>query len=219
MKPRDLSGMRFGRLVAIRLIPKLKSETVRHWKCKCDCGGVIETRSTSLVDGRAKSCGCLMREMMAKRSKTHGMSRTQIYRTWSDMLNRCNSPSHPCYKHYGGRGIRVCKRWRKFVRFFDDMGDKPKGLWLDRIDNDGDYKPSNCRWVTPKQSGRNTRRTRFISLNKEKHCFTEWCEKLGLSYSTFCCRVNISGWDPVRALTFPVSKGGGLCKRNPSWKD
>ena len=116
------------------------------------------------------------------------------------MKKRCNNPKSVCYKHYGGRGIRVCARWDSFENFLTDMGERPAGMSLDRINNDGDYELGNCRWATPKQQARNSRRNRVITINGDAKPLSEWLEQLGMAATTFYRRVKDDGMSDEDAL-------------------
>lgn len=154
------AGRRFGRWTVIRLDTKHPSK-IRRWICRCDCGEEKSVRGTHLRDGRSKSCGCLARDVNKgnKYGRRHGLSNTPTWRSWISMNNRCNDPSN---KDYGGRGINVCERWhfaniRAFENFVEDMGLRPDGSSLDRINPDGGYNPDNCRWATSREQIRNRR--------------------------------------------------------------
>jgi hypothetical protein len=145
-KPIDLIGKRFDRLIVVGLGNPTKSGQ-KTWLCNCLCGKAKEIRHGDLMNGKSSSCGCSHKEMLQKRSRIHGMSRKPIYNTWISMKARCLNPSSTDFESYGGRGINICKEWLDFENFYADMGDRPKGLSLDRINNMGNYEPSNCRWA------------------------------------------------------------------------
>jgi hypothetical protein len=164
----DMTGQRFGRLLVI------KHSYTRHyqnggaapyWQCRCDCGAKTIVARANLMNKSVVSCGCKQKEdriKQGKKNKTHGETyRTgeTEYHSWQSMRQRCNNPNYHSYNGWGGRGIKICKRWGRFENFLADMGRRPKGTTLDRINSDGDYKPSNCRWATKHEQRHN--RTRF----------------------------------------------------------
>jgi hypothetical protein len=155
-----------------------------------------------LRSGKTKSCGCLKREAVPPLSRTHGQSLTPLYRRWWGVIQRTTNANVPAYRHYGGRGIGVCERWTSFENFAADMGPtfSPE-LTLERIDVDGNYEPGNCRWATWTEQGRNRRNNRFLEFHGHTKPVSEWCELLGLKFSTVAQRLDRLGWPVERALT------------------
>ena len=149
----DITGQRFGRLIALKQAGLSKSRSVL-WLCRCDCGVTVIVSSGNLRGGNSRSCGCRKGGVIHRHSRVG--SRT--YHSWSAMLQRCNNPNNVGYKNYGGRGITVCQPWQTFANFLADMGERPPGRTLDRIDNDRGYSPDNCRWATYSEQTTNQRR-------------------------------------------------------------
>lgn len=201
MKLTDRLGQRYGRLLVTERAPnKSATDTNARWKCVCDCGRETVQYGQDLKKGKVISCGCWNDE---KRYK-HGMAKTAIYNIWQHIHQRCENPKDAAYENYGGRGIKVCERWNSFENFVADMGIRPTGYSIDRINNDGNYEPSNCRWATTKQQLNNRRNNRVLELNGERKTVAEWADQLGVKYDLIRNRVDRYGWSIERALTTPV---------------
>jgi len=190
----DLTGLKFNRLKVQKRVAG------SFWGCICDCGNLISVSSYQLKSGKTKSCGCWSRD----RTRKHGMEGTKIYNTWASMLSRCRNPKNKFYKDYGGRGITFCETWANFENFYADMGDKPDGMSLDRIDNDGNYSKENCRWSDQKNQIRNRRVSPKYYLNNETKSLAEWCEIYGISWRRVYERMR-AGWELEKALTEKVA--------------
>lgn len=203
---RDLTGRVFGRWVVVGLA--YRTTKAAYWQCRCECGNVKDVRDTTLLNGESSSCGwgkC----HHAYRHGASGYTITKAYRSWRHMVQRCTNPNKPEYHRYGGRGVKVCDRWKSFPEFLEDMGNPAEGMTLDRIDSNGDYEPSNCRWATRKQQGANTCRVINITYNGETRNIREWAAHLGMKYRTLTQRLNTYHWPIDKAFNAPITKGGG----------
>jgi len=203
----DLTGQKFGRLTVVEI--SHSNRNGYYWKCVCECGNTRVVRGSKLRAGKTISCGCFKKDFLSilKPSFVHGKTGTIIYHTWQGMMKRCYDINDKHYPDYGGRGIKVCKRWRiSFENFYSDMGDKPKGMTLDRIDNDGDYSPENCRWATIKQQARNRRSNKKFLFDGEMRCIKEISDIVNISYETLRRRLSSFGWGVDKAISTPVRR-------------
>lgn len=197
----DLTGKRFGRLAVIRENGRSKLGRVL-WLCKCDCGNEITLSSNRLLQKEGtKSCGCLRRETSAKKATKHGLSKSPLYQKWLSMMARCTNENGDFYYRYGGRGIKVCDRWKDFKSFYDDMiGTYEIGLSLDRKDNEGNYEPSNCKWSTNQEQTNNYSRNVLVTINGETDTVKNMCRKYNVPYDRTAHRIN-KGIDTIEAFT------------------
>lgn len=205
-----LAGRRFGRLTAIE--PSDVRIGVRQrtsWLCRCDCGTTLIVETGRLTSGNTRSCGCLAKEVQATLHLKHGGARkgskTRLYRIWMNMHQRCYDPNFTAAHRWGGRGIKVCEEWHDFATFraWARANGYADDLSIDRIDNDGDYEPSNCRWATPTQQARNTRLTRFLTYRGRTRPAADWAEDVGLTTKTLTQRIDKYGWSVARAISTP----------------
>lgn len=203
MRTIDLSGQTFGRLEVIQVVG-VDKRGEKIWQCQCSCGVVRNVLSSNLRTGHTKSCGCLDREKSKERNLKHGMYGTPTYSSWSAMIQRCTNKNHVFYHRYGGRGIKIYDSWAVFENFYRDMGEKPEGYTLERLDNAGDYTPSNCVWLLAKDQPRNRETNVEITYNDKTQCISAWEEELGFRHGTLWVRLNTYKWPIERALTEPV---------------
>ena len=219
----DLTGRVFGRWTVVSLAPRVKKRT--FWNCICTCGVERIVGASPLVSGTTNSCGCLRVEI----GRTHGArinlrhgegsngKETPEYRTWANMLSRCENLNHRLFPDYGARGIRVCDRWHKFENFLDDVGRRPDGVRgkrplysLDRFpDNNGNYEPGNVRWATPEEQNRNTRGNRIVTVRGVTMPLESALAEYGTSRKTFYNRIT-RGLSEEAAITTPPLKKNGL---------
>jgi len=203
----DITGERYGRLVAIEYVGRNeKNNSISLWKYKCDCGNEVVLPMSAVRSGNTKSCGCYKRDKSIK----HNMTGTKLYRVWKGMRDRCNKENSCNYFRYGARGIRVCEEWQGdngFQNFYDwsmENGYK-NGLWIDRIDNNGNYEPSNCKWSTPKEQGNNRRVTVYYTIDGVSKTASQWSEISGVRPSVIRSRI-YRGWDVKKAVFQKVGR-------------
>lgn len=206
MEKLDLIGLRFGTKVVIEECGRTSTGQIK-WKYRCDCGTEKIAASSSVR--KSYSCGC-----KNKTCKTHGMSNTRVFKIWSSMLRRCRDKNHICYKYYGERGITVCERWLKFENFYSDMGDPPELFSIDRINPNGNYDPSNCKWSSTKEQNGNKTTTIFMTLDGVTMNLTQWAKKIGVSPASLHHRVAKLGLPDDVAIKTPFTKSTSNKKFN-----
>ena len=197
----DLTGFAFGSLTVLRLGEKERKTTGAWWLCQCACGKQKNIPASDLVSGGTNSCGCEHKARIAKAFTRHGMTGSRTYRIWQNMKTRCKK-----HMDYAGRGITYDKLWDKFDNFLADMGVAPDDMSLDRIDCNGNYEKSNCRWATQKQQMNNRRTNTFIEWDGKTQTISEWADELGISPTTLRCRIYEYGWSLERAMTEKVNE-------------
>lgn len=199
---KDRTGERYGRLTVIAMAGKTPSGRTL-WRCKCDCGRETVVSGSNLGQGRQVSCGCKRREQAGKMNFSHGASKTRLYSIWTNMITRTTNPNGTAFHRYGGRGIKMCPEWRRSFEAFQDWAlanGYNEDLTIDRIDNDGDYTPDNCRWITWHEQFNHRSDTRLITYKGETLSIAQWADKLNLPKSALYQRF-YSGWPTERALT------------------
>ena len=217
---RFMEGRQFGRLLVLhRAEPPVRTERSRlYWLCECQCGNRVIVRGTQLRRGMTRSCGCLRDDARKgnQHARKHGLWATPEWQAWSSMRRRCYEPGTTGYERYGGRGIKVCERWRYFFEdFLADMGPRPSPKHsLDRINVDGDYEPGNCRWATSKEQNQNRRSNRSLTFNGETLLMSQWAERIGISKELLHYRLK-AGWSVEQALATPVSRDAWKRRRKP----
>lgn len=209
MPTKDITGMVFGRLTVLRVW--IGNRRCRKADVMCKCGKTKTVVRNDLLNGTTRSCGCLQREICTARNYKHGGTDTATYEVWCGMIARCFNPMNKRYADYGGRGIIVCDRWRNsFESFRTDIGERPSNKHqIDRIDNNGNYEPGNCRWATIFEQARNKRNNRLITHNGLSLTIAEWAERLGFK-KAILSRILGLGWPDELALTIPAVRGNRL---------
>ena len=211
----DLTGHKYGRVTVVSYFGHKNGKTA--WNCLCECGNTFVTNGNSLRTGRTSSCGCYKNERRAKANIKHGLKHHPLYKVHQTMKRRCYNKNDKKYKNYGARGIKICDEWLGedgFVNFYHwaiNNGFKqdklPNGLnkySIDRIDNDGNYEPSNCRWVDMKEQSCNKSVSHYITLNGKTQCVKKWLDELGVSKGLFYERKK-RNWSDEKALLEPIS--------------
>lgn len=203
----EMIGKKFGRLTVRKRVDDYiapSGGTHKNYECICECGAVVNILKEHLTSGRQKSCGCLRKDNGIQK---HGEIKTRLYRIWGNMCNRCTNPNNPAWKNYGGRGISVCDEWKEYINFRDwafANGYTPN-LTIDRINNNGNYCPSNCRWADTYTQANNKRNNRVIEYHGQTKTLNEWSKYLGIPYKDLHNRIRL-GWDIKRAFEQPLRK-------------
>lgn len=207
----DLTGQTFGRLKVVKRVSEIGVGLIK-WLCVCDCGEQTTVSAGDLKSGHTQSCGCFRRERSRQLSTIHGLSRSSEHRIWSGMIFRCENPNATRWDRYGGRGIKVCDRWRYgedgltgFECFLSDMGSRPSPQHsIDRYDHDGDYEPDNCRWATERQQQNNRSTNRRISYKGRTRTLSQWARAYEMNTSVLWRRLR-KGWTIEAALNTPLT--------------
>ncbi len=205
----DLTNKKFGSLTVLEFVGRT-ARGAYLWKCRCECGTIIETIGSDLSRPRdpRRHCGCQRSANISTAKRTHGLSKNLVFKIWERMISRCHNSQDEAFAYYGGRGIAVCNRWREsFADFLADVGERPSRKHsIDRYpNNDGNYEPGNCRWATDTEQSRNTRRNHFVTIGAETLCVSAWCERFKIKPAVVHCRLRY-GWTIEKALTTPVLK-------------
>lgn len=202
-------GQKFNKLTYLG--EDIKKNNKVYVLCQCECGTIKYIERSCLINNRIKSCGCIRLFTSYKNldTSTHGLSNTRIYKIWKGIKNRCLNKKTPSYRNWGGRGITICDEWKNdFLPFYNwsmSHGYSDE-LSIDRINNNGNYEPNNCRWATRKEQNRNTRQNTFYTYKGETHCLKEWSEKLNFSYKLLQQRIKRDGLSFEEAITKEVRK-------------
>lgn len=198
----NITGNKYGRLIVTRKDVDKYNKVI--WVCLCDCGKERKSYRYDLEKGRTKSCGCLLSENIRAKTKTHGMSLSAEYRIYSGIIKRCSHPELRAHKNYAGRGISVCTRWlESFENFYADMGNRPsKNHSIDRIDNNGNYEPDNCRWATRIEQSKNRRVSLVYIVNGKKLSLMEIAKENNMTYKKLNYRIRNMGMTIEDAITW-----------------
>lgn len=210
-----LIGQQFGMLTVVgKAEPSPDGQVI--WRCRCECGRETLVRGGNLRNGHTKSCGCYRERLRPGLHKTHGESKTRLYKIYHGMKKRCYNPNAQFYERYGGRGITICDEWLNSFEVFREWAlanGYRDDLSIDRIDNDGNYEPRNCRWEASKRQRRNRRDVIEVEYRGQKMCLADAAKMAGIPYNTVRKRIKSSGWDVNRALSEPLRRKE-VCQKN-----
>lgn len=199
---RDIIGQKFGRLTVLKFHHRIAKH--QYFLCECSCGSACIVDKQKITSGYTRSCGCLMKELVGKRARIHGQSKSKTYRIWIGMKDRCVNKNNIAYKNYGGRGITACKRWKEsFINFLSDMGEAPAGLTIERKNNNKGYSPDNCGWASRLEQNNNSRKNHYEIMGGTKLSLASWARLYNINYGTLRSRIR-TGWTIEQALTTSV---------------
>jgi len=203
---KDMTNMKYGRLFVESRADNRRKKIAR-WNCVCDCGAKVVVDGARLRNGNTKSCGCYKRERTSEIKATHGHCKnrkdSKTYTSWRGMVDRATNPNHKSASYYMLRGITVCDRWQSFENFLADMGERPEGMCIDRIDNNGNYEPGNCRWVSHRINCNNTSKARKIDFHGYKVSLSKLASLTDIPRRTLLRRLKKYGWDVKKAMLTP----------------
>lgn len=196
----DLCGRKFGRLTVVSRAENKNGKT--RWNCLCSCGNEVKVAAWNLKNGHTRSCGCLQREATSAASSKHKEVGTHLYTIWADMKARCTNPKSTSFPLYGARGVTVCVEWRDYLAFrtWAMRNGYEETLSLDRIDPNGNYEPSNCRWITVSEQHLNKRNTFYLEIDGIRKPAKTWCKETGAKYRTVFYRKKYGGWGDYESL-------------------
>ena len=199
----DLTNKKFNRLTVLKINGKKNNHY--EWKCKCCCGNIVIVSGGNLSSGHTNSCGCLQKERAYNYQIKHGMTHTNTYNSWSAMIQRCNNINNISYNNYGGKGIKVCEDWyTDFNSFLKDMGERPRGMSIDRILVSGNYEKNNCKWSTEKEQQNNKTNNVLLLYKGETKTISEWSDKLSIKYTTLYSRLFEYNWSIEKSFSTKV---------------
>ena len=206
----DITGQRFGELTAIRFDHRDNSDRNKphYWVFRCDCGNEIVARKSAVASGNTLRCKDCSSKRRSQLNKTHGMTKTRLYRIWAGIVGRCNSTATTSWNRYGAKGISVCEEWLTFENFRDwaFANGYNDSLTIDRINPIGNYEPSNCRWANTREQANNKQKTLWIEYHGQRMPLSYWADSLGINYHTLYDRLYLHGWSVEKAFTMPVRR-------------